>query len=164
MALNLTLKPFERIVVNGCMMRNGGRKSSITVETRADIIREADILRPYDDASPVSTAYFLIQSALIQPENHDDLRKAAQVQLAALVGVFAPPHSQIVFETANLVSTDRLFQALRCLRPLIRRERELLGIETPGPSWLSTPEAPAPSSSSSSSPATPMAATERRRA
>ncbi|MGR3571022.1 flagellar biosynthesis repressor FlbT [Brevirhabdus sp.] len=163
MALNLTLKPFERIVVNGCMMRNGGRKSSITVETRADIIRETDILRPYEDASPVSTAYFLIQSALIQPEHHDDLRKAAQVQLAALVGVFAPPHSQIVFETANLVSTDQLFQALRCLRPLIRRERELLGIETPGPSWLSAPEAPeAPAPSSS--PATPMAATERRRA
>ncbi|WP_353475745.1 flagellar biosynthesis repressor FlbT (plasmid) [Salipiger sp. H15] len=127
MALNLTLKPFERIVVNGCMMRNGGRKTTLTVENRADIIRETDLLKPEAAATPVRAAYFLIQSALIYPERRDALTKSAQQQLAKLATVFTPELAQHVFEAANNVSRREYFTALRDLRPLIKRELEVLG-------------------------------------
>ncbi|MCA0942305.1 flagellar biosynthesis repressor FlbT [Yangia mangrovi] len=127
MALNLTLKPFERIVVNGCMMRNGGRKTTLTIENRADIIRETDLLKPEAAATPVRAAYFLIQSALIYPERRDPLTKSAQQQLAKLATVFSSELVGHVFEAANNVSMGEYFTALRELRPLMKRELEVLG-------------------------------------
>ncbi|MCA0994915.1 flagellar biosynthesis repressor FlbT [Alloyangia pacifica] len=127
MALNLTLKPYERIVVNGCMMRNGGRKSTLTIENRADIIRETDLLKPEAAATPVRAAYFLIQSALIYPERRDKLASAAQQQLAKLATAFGTELRSHVFEAANNVSQSEYFAALRQLRPLIKREDEVLG-------------------------------------
>ncbi|MBE9637144.1 flagellar biosynthesis repressor FlbT [Salipiger mangrovisoli] len=127
MALNLTLKPFERIVVNGCMMRNGGRKTTLTVENRADIIRETDLLKPEAATTPVRAAYFLIQSALVYPERRDSLTKSAQQQLAKLATVFTAEMTSHVFEAANNVSQGEYFTALRDLRPLIKREAEVLG-------------------------------------
>lgn len=126
MALNLTLKPFERLVVNGCMMRNGGRKSTITVENRADIIRETDLLKPDAAATPVKVVYFLIQSALIYPEKREGLAKAAQQRLAELVTVFSADLRFHVFSAANNVSRMEYYTALRDLRPLIAREAEVL--------------------------------------
>ncbi len=138
MALNLTLKPFERVVVNGCMMRNGGRKTTMRVETRADIIRETDLLRPDAAATPVNTAYFLIQSALIYPERREKLAKSAQKQLASLATTFATPNVNHVFDAANCVSAGDLFAALRHLRPLMEREREVLGAGIPTTEWVTT--------------------------
>ena len=127
MALNLTLKPFERIIVNGCMLRNGGRKSTLTVETRADIIRETDLLGPEAATTPGTAGYFLIQSALIDPETRDKTAKSAQKRLAVLATTFGAELRGHVFETANNVSRGEYFTALRNLRPLLARETEILG-------------------------------------
>ena len=146
MALNLTLKPFERIVVNGCMMRNGGRKTTMRVENRADIIRETDLLKPDSESTPVNAAYFLIQSALIYPERRETLAKAAQKQLAKLATAFSAALVPHVFEAANNVSRGEYFAALRNLRPLQAREREVLGLpqgEWAAPAHDPRPEAPA---------------------
>ncbi|MCA0964120.1 flagellar biosynthesis repressor FlbT [Salipiger bermudensis] len=130
MALNLTLKPFERFVVNGCMMRNGGRKSTVTVENRADIIRETDLLKPDAASTPVRIVYFLIQNALIEPARRERLLKEIQTRLAALVPVFGDELRQHVFEAANNVSRGEYFTALRDLRPLMKREDEVFGPNT----------------------------------
>jgi len=127
MALNLTLKPFERIVVNGCMMRNGGRKSTITVETRADIIRETDLMKPEAANSPVRIVYMLIQTALTDPDQRDDLVFAAQVRLGELASVFGTELRMKVFEAAGNVSQGNYYYALRALRPLLEREADVLG-------------------------------------
>lgn len=127
MALNLTLKPFERLIVNGCMLRNGGRKTTITVETRASIIREADLLRPEEATTPVKSVYFLIQSALIDPDRRQKTVKAAQKELGVLANVFSSELRPNVFEAANNVSMSNYFGALRNLRPLLKREAEILG-------------------------------------
>lgn len=150
MALNLTLKPFERIVVNGCMMRNGGRKSTIRIENRADIIRETDLLRDNCPATPVNTAYFLIQSALIYPEQREKLSKVAQKKLAALATAFGPAHLGHVFDAANSVSQGDYFAALRHLRPLMRREAEALNL--PDTEWIGGGDR----ESSAAAPADPM--------
>ena len=42
--LKLTLRPRERVVVNGCVIRNGDRRQSLTVENRAEVVlAEADV-------------------------------------------------------------------------------------------------------------------------
>lgn len=136
MALQLTLKPFERIVINGCVVRNSTRKSTIVIETKADVVRGQDLLSKKAAVTPVNQAYFLVQTALTDPTLQDKLRKPIQQQLAALATTFAPPNVHHVFEAANFVSQGDFYKALRALRPLMKREAEILGATVPRPAGV----------------------------
>ncbi|GGE50782.1 hypothetical protein GCM10011360_42280 [Primorskyibacter flagellatus] len=136
MALQLTLKPFERIVINGCVVRNSARKSTIVIETKADVVRGQDLLSRKAAVTPVNQAYFLVQTALTDPALQDKLRSPIQKQLAALATTFGPPTVHSVFEAANFVSQGDFYKALRALRPLMKREAEILGANVPRPASL----------------------------
>jgi flagellar protein FlbT len=126
--LQLTLKPYERIIVNGCVMRNAGRKTTLVVETHADVVRGQDLLSSKAAVTPVNKAYFFVQTALTRADLREKLVPDIQKQLAALATTFAPPNVQHVFEAANWVSQSDFYKALRSLRPLMHREAELLGV------------------------------------
>lgn len=136
MALQLTLKPFERLVINGCVVRNSTRKSTIVIETKADVVRGQDLLSKKAAVTPVNQVYFLVQTALTDPALQDKLRKPIQQQLAALATTFGPPTVHNVFEAANFVSQGDFYKALRSLRPLMKREAEILGAMAPRPASL----------------------------
>ena len=141
MPLQLTLKPYERIVVNGCVLRNTGRKTTLVVETQADVVREHDLLNSKAAVTPVNKAYFYVQTALTRSDLRDRLVPDIQKQLAALATAFAPPNVQHVFAAANFVSQSDYYKALSCLRPLMQREAEILGVRTARPEL--PPEGPA---------------------
>jgi flagellar protein FlbT len=136
MALQLTLKPYERIVINGCVVRNSSRKSTLVIETKADVIRGQDLLSKKAAVTPVNQAYFLIQTALTDPSLQDQLVKPIQKQLAALATTFGPPNVSHVFDAANHVSQRDFYKALRAMRPLMKREAEVLGAHIPRPSSI----------------------------
>lgn len=126
MALRLTLKPNEKIVINGCVIRNADRRQLLTIENRADIVRGVDLLDEKEVGSPVKNAYFFIQSALLQPEIRDDLVPVIQRNLGQLVPVFHEEINGHIFEAANHVSCRDFYKAMRALRPLIKYEERLL--------------------------------------
>lgn len=130
MALKLTLKPGERIVVNGCAMRNTDRRHVLVIESHADVIRGHDLLDESEAASPVARAYYLIQTALTRADLREKLVPAIQSDLAQLATVFADRSP--LFEAANHVSIGDYYKALVALRPLRKREEELLGLGKPG--------------------------------
>lgn len=125
MALKLTLKPDERIIVNGCAMRNSGRRHVLTIESKADVIRGQDLLDPEGAATPVRRVYFLIQTALTRADLRDDLLSPIQKQLAILATVFAGGNNARIFEAANFVSMGDYYKALSALRPVMRHEEEI---------------------------------------
>jgi flagellar protein FlbT len=114
--LKLTLKPHERVVVNGCVIRNGDRRQALTVENRADIVRESDLLKPEAQATPVSKVYFLLQTALIRPETRD------------LACCFGPEMRNRVMVAANYVSAADYYKAMSEMRIVLRYETELMQI------------------------------------
>jgi len=126
MALTLTLKPNERIVVNGCAMRNSGRRHVIMIESHADVIRGQDLLDENDAATPVGKAYFLIQTVLIQADLREKLIPVIQQHLAALATVFGGDNLMRIFEAANYVSQSDYYKALRALRAVMQHEAQLL--------------------------------------
>lgn len=134
MALKLTLKPGERIVVNGCAMRNTDRRHVLVIESHADVIRGHDLLDEGDAATPVARAYYLIQTALIRADLREKLVPVIQSDLAQLATVFAD--NSPLFEAANHVSMSDYYKALVALRPLRKREEELLGLGQDGPAPL----------------------------
>lgn len=124
--LKLTLKPRERVVVNGCVIRNGDRRQSLTVENRADIVRESDLLKPDAQSTPVSKVYFLLQTALIRPETRDQILTLIQKGLAELAVCFGPDMRCKIMEAANYVSAADYYKAMSELRTVLKYEAELM--------------------------------------
>ncbi|WP_212522768.1 flagellar biosynthesis repressor FlbT [Actibacterium sp. MT2.3-13A] len=143
MALTLTLKPHERIVVNGCAIRNSGRRHVLMIESHADVIRGQDLLEEDAAATPVGKAYFLIQTILIRADLREKLVPVIQQNLAALATVFGGTNLVQIFEAANYVSQSDYYKALRALRPVIRHEELLLSGRRPEAA-PDIAEAPAP--------------------
>lgn len=126
MALKLSLKPNERIVINGCVIRNADKRQTLTVESRADVIRGQDLMSPDEANTPVSRVYLLIQTALTDLAWRDRMLKPIQKQLAILATTFEAPRGDYAVEAANFVSTGDFYKALRALRPLLEHEATLL--------------------------------------
>ncbi|WPY94914.1 flagellar biosynthesis repressor FlbT [Limimaricola variabilis] len=125
MALKLTLRPDERIVVNGCMMRNSSRRHVLTIESHADVVRGHDLLDEDAPVTPVTRVYYLIQNALIHAKLRGDLVPIIQRELAVLATTFGHPSLGHVFNAANFISTGDYYKAMRELRPVIEHEGQL---------------------------------------
>ena len=124
--LKLTLRPHERVVVNGCVIRNGDRRQALTVENRADIVRESDLLKPEARATPVSKVYFLLQTALIRPETREQAIPLIQKGLVDLACCFGSEMRSRVMVAANHVSASDYYKALSEMRAVLRYEAELM--------------------------------------
>ncbi|KAF0674636.1 flagellar biosynthesis repressor FlbT [Profundibacterium mesophilum] len=126
MALKLTLKPDEKIIVNGCEMRNSSRRHVMIIESHADVVRGHDLLDEGDAATPVSRVYYLIQCVLVRANLRDKLVPVIQKDLATLATIFGGSNLSQIFEAASFVSLSDYYKALRALRPVMRYEAELL--------------------------------------
>lgn len=126
MALRLTLKPNEKIVINGCVIRNADRRQMLTIENHADIVRGVDLLGEDEAGTPVKNVYFFIQSCLLKPDIRDELVPVIQTDLGKLVPIFHEEIGGHIFEAANHVSVGDYYKAMRALRPLIKYEARLL--------------------------------------
>ncbi len=125
MALRLTLKPNERIVINGCVVQNSDRRQMITIENHADVVREADLLKEDEARTPVKEVYFLIQASLLDRKVRDKLVPVIQKKLGQLVPVFHDDMSKHIFDAAHHVSAADFYNAMRALRPVMSYEAEL---------------------------------------
>ncbi len=126
MPLKLTLKPGERIVINGCAIRNSDRRQVLTIESRADVVRGKDLLEPDAAATPVSKVYFLVQTVLVSSETREKLIPMIQRDLAVLATVFGTSTVSHIFNAANFVSQGDYYKALSELRHVLRHEEEVL--------------------------------------
>lgn len=126
MALRLTLKPNEKIIVNGCVIRNSDRRQVIMIENRADVVRDKDLLKEDEAGSPVKSVYFFIQSALLRPEIREEITPVIQKRLGKLVPVFHEEVTGHIFEAANHISQGQYYNAMRSLKEVMNYEDRLL--------------------------------------
>jgi len=61
MALKITLKPQEKLIVGGAVIINGKTKSDLIIENNVPILREKDIMAIKDADTPCKKIYFTIQ-------------------------------------------------------------------------------------------------------
>lgn len=122
MALKLTLKPHERVVINGCVIRNADRRQVLMIESRADVVREHELLDDKQATTPATRCYYMIQTALIRPDAREGMSKKIHKALAEMVPVFRPEIAAKLFEAAGNVSINNYYKAMRALRPVIEHE------------------------------------------
>ena len=60
MPLKLSLKPGEKFVLNGAVLANGDKRTSLVIQNKACVLREKDIMQPKDAKTPARLVYLAI--------------------------------------------------------------------------------------------------------
>jgi flagellar protein FlbT len=71
MPLKLSLKPGEKFVLNGAVLANGDKRTSLVIQNKACILRERDIMQAEDANTPAKRIYFPIMMMYLDTEEAD---------------------------------------------------------------------------------------------
>lgn len=128
--LVLKLAPGERVLINGAVIENGARRSSISIRTpNANILRLRDAIHPDHANTPVAAlcygAQLVLSGDIAMAEGTDRLVKGIE-QLSRVLD--DRDSRQILDAATELVLTGQIYQALRQLRLLLPREARLLAM------------------------------------
>lgn len=125
MALRLSLKPHERVIIGGTVLRNGDSRTELLVENEVPILREADILSPGAAVTPCQRIYLALQLTYV--DGADEARHLALYrQLVAEVLGAAPSCRPLIDRMEAHVAGRRYYQALKCAGQLLDYESELM--------------------------------------
>ncbi|ACF02933.1 MULTISPECIES: flagellar biosynthesis repressor FlbT [Rhodopseudomonas] len=124
MPLRVELKPFERIVIGQSVITNSDTRTTFLIDGDAPILREKDILTAETANTPVKRIYLCVQMMYLQNDipAYQDLYLGFIKELIEAV----PSFRETIEATSNHILSGNLYKALRELRPLIKREEELL--------------------------------------
>lgn len=126
MALRLTLKPAERVIIGGALLRNGGSKSiKLMVENEVPVLRESNILRPADVQTPCQRIYLALQ-LIYTDEAKQESHIVMYRTLADQVREAAPSADKYIKPIDALVADGDYYEALKRARSLLEYEQELL--------------------------------------
>jgi flagellar biosynthesis repressor protein FlbT len=118
MPLKLSLKPGETFVVNGAVVRNGDRRGVLLLENQARVLREKDILKPSEAATPAGRAYFAVMQMYLLGEVDGPLYTQTAEALAGLLADMPDAHGDVLQISADVVAGD-LYRALSRCRKLM---------------------------------------------
>ena len=129
MALKITLKPRERLIVGGApitIIRNGESTNDLIIENKIPVlIRGKDIMLEHDATSPCRRIYFVIQLMYVDgnnlPEYHSIYWKLVQGVIEA-----APSTLGFLDQISEYIFQGNYYHALKVTRQLIDYEQELI--------------------------------------
>ncbi|MCD0421319.1 MAG: flagellar biosynthesis repressor FlbT [Rhodopseudomonas sp.] len=124
MPLRVELKPFERIVIGQSVITNSDTRTTFLIDGDAPILREKDILTAETANTPVKRIYLCVQMMYLQ----NDIPAYQELYLGFIKELLeaVPSFRETIEATSNHILSGNLYKALRELRPLIKREEELL--------------------------------------
>jgi flagellar biosynthesis repressor protein FlbT len=123
MALKITLKPGERIILGGAVITNGKNATSFLVENNVPILRQKDILTESRANTPCRRIYLVVQLMYIDPAN---LAWHHNIYWALVKGVVkaAPSTLPLIDRMSDLILNSQYYQALKVAKKLMEYEEE----------------------------------------
>ena len=125
MALRLTLKPHERAVIDGAVIRNGNHRAVLLVENEVPILREGDILSPREVHTPADRVVLAIQLMYVEPAQREALRNSYDELVQDLRDAAPSLRADLDMVHAH-VAAGRYYLALRAARQLRQDEQRIL--------------------------------------
>ncbi len=127
MALKLTLKPEEKVIVNGAVIANGGAKTTLSIENSAIILRQKDILTEEQANTPAKRIYFCLQLAYLDSDHERDYLEKANLLVRDFIEAAPTEEVRSILEpVGHDVSARNYFKALKQLKRLIAYEEKRL--------------------------------------
>jgi flagellar biosynthesis repressor protein FlbT len=124
MALKVSLKADERILIGGAAIKNiGGRTTTLLIENEVPLLREKEIMGEKDADSPCKKIYFLTQLMYVDEPNlaryHKEYWKLAREIIQA-----APSTLKLFESISEHIYNGEYYQALKEIRTLITYEQK----------------------------------------
>ena len=120
MPLRLELKPFERLIINGALLRNGDRRSTFLIETQCKFLRESEIITESEADTACKQLHLTLTVIYLadDPAQGIDLFFQQATDLIRHVPAAAPQIAAI----AATVEAGEFYKALKLSRKLIEWE------------------------------------------
>ena len=126
MALRITLKPHEKMILGGAVITNGnGFRCNLIIENKVPILREKDILSESEANSLCRQLYFVIQLMYIDEENLDAHQKKYWKLVGDLIKA-APSSTTLIDQINEKIIGSRYYRALKLAQKLIDYEQEAI--------------------------------------
>lgn len=125
MPLKLTLKPGERVILGGAVIKNGHSVSHLLIENRVPLLREKDILSEAEATSPCRKIYLAVQLMYIDAGLTSELAKVYW-DLVRDVLAAAPSTNDLISQMSAYIVDSSFYQALKVAKKLISHEEELV--------------------------------------
>jgi flagellar protein FlbT len=125
MALKISLKPHERMIIGGAVVTNGDSRTQFTIENKVPLLREKDIMPEREASSPSRRIYFVIQLMYVDEENLMNHHHAYWILVEELVQA-APSVINLIDLISEHVLFGRYYQALKLAHQLIDYEEEVM--------------------------------------
>lgn len=128
MALKVTLKPNERMIIGGAVITNCNTRSDLVIENQVPILRQKDIMGEEEANSPCRRIYFIIQLMYIDGRNlaahHSTYWELVRGLLEA-----APSMLPLIEQAGERILAGKYYQALKIAKKMIQYEQEVLNRE-----------------------------------
>lgn len=125
MALKITLKPHEKMIIGGAVISNGPAKSEFVIENKVPLLRQDSILNAEEAISPARRIYFAIQLMYIDPQNMKD-HHGLYWELVRDFVKAAPSFLEMIDVINEMILQEQYYQALKLARKLIDFEQEVM--------------------------------------
>jgi len=126
MALKITLKPGERMIIGSAVVTNGNSAScDLVIENKTPILRQKDILSDETANSPCRRIYYAIQLMYIDEHNLAGYHKVYWDLVKDLVRA-APSTVMLIDSISEHILQRQYYQALKRTKRLIDYEQEAI--------------------------------------
>lgn len=125
MALKLSLKPHERLIIGGAVISNGPNKTEFVVENKVPILRHKHIIGANEADTAAKRIYFAIQLMYVDGDHLVDHHKLYWELVHDFLNA-APKTIGIIDQMNEFIVQNQFYDALKLARELINFEEEVL--------------------------------------
>jgi flagellar protein FlbT len=130
MPLKLSLKPGEKFVLNGAVLANGDKRTSLVIQNKACVLREKDILQPEQADTPARRIYLAIMMMYLDGEASEEPYNEFALRMTEFMGAIRTPAIlSLCVDISRDVAQGNYYRALIACRKLFEPERERLAYE-----------------------------------
>ena len=127
MALKLSLKPGEKFVVNGAVIANGERRSSLIIHNKAAILREKDIMQEEDVNTPAKRLYFPVMLMYLDQGDTDNFYEEFVIRMTEFMNAISSAEGvELCVKVSKDVMNKDYYKAVIGCKKLIKFEQERL--------------------------------------
>ena len=130
MPLKLSLKPGEKFVLNGAVLTNGDKRTSLVIQNKACVLREKDIMQPEQAKTPARRIYVPIMMMYLDPDGTGSYYNDFALRMTEFMGAVRNRGAlAICVEISRDVMAGSYYKALMLCRKLFDFEQERLSYD-----------------------------------
>ncbi|MGN6515114.1 MAG: flagellar biosynthesis repressor FlbT [Rhizomicrobium sp.] len=130
MPLKLSLKPGEKFVLNGAVLANGDKRTSLVIQNKACVLREKDIMQPEGANTPARRIYFPVMMMYLSPEDTETYYNEFALRMTDFMGAIRNRQALAAcVEISRDVMSGAYYKALMLCKKLFEFEGERLSYD-----------------------------------